>query len=74
MPKSSGDLRSPSSTPILDILHAGETVSTVLFNLHAEPGGFVFYFSVVPASRIGRSLPDWPRALSLKPDLNARQN
>jgi len=29
---------------------------------------------VAPVTWVGRTLPDWPRALSLKPDVEKRRN
>ena len=65
-------------TPILEFLHSGQTVCAVYLRitLRHRSGALQLGFetTVKPVTRIGRTLPDWPRALSLRPDLQARVN
>ena len=64
--------------PILEFLHSGQTVCAVYLKLtlHYRSGVLQLGFktTVEPVTRVGRTLPDWPRALSLKPDLDERRN
>ena len=61
-------------TPIVEFLQHGERVATVNVRLSFAGGAVRLSLHTVPATRLGRSLPDWPRALSLRPDLEQRQN
>ena len=61
-------------TPVVEFLQHGERVATVNVRLSFSGGAFRLSMRTVPATRIGRTLPDWPRALSLAPDLATRQN
>ena len=65
-------------TPILEFLHSGQSVCAVYLKLtlHYDSGVLCLGFetTVEPVTRIGRTLPDWPRALSLRPDLSERAN
>ena len=68
------DNTASSSTPIIEFIQHGQPVGTVNVRLVFAGGAVRISLHTVPASRIGRSLPDWPRALSLKPDLATRKN
>ena len=61
-------------TPVLEFVRYGERVSTVNARIVHRPGRLEVSVYVVPVTRVGRSLPDWPRALSLKPDVGERRN
>ena len=61
---------SPSGTPLFCFLLVGETVCTVNLHMHWRGRALHFELSAVPVTHVGRSLPDWPRALSLRPDLS----
>ncbi len=65
-------------TPILEFLHSGQTVCAVYLRLTLRYANGAlclgFETTVKPVTRIGRTLPDWPRALSLRPDLQTRVN
>ena len=63
-----------SETPIVEYVNRGERVATVNVRLTYCRGAFCLSLHTVPATRLGRTLPDWPRALSLSPDLNERVN
>ena len=69
---------SAPGTPILEFLHSGQTVCAVYLRiaLHHRSGALCLGFetTVKPVTRIGRTFPDWPQALSLRPDLNTRAN
>ena len=69
---------SPPGTPIFEFLHHGQTVCAVYLTLtlRYRSGALQLGFetTVEPVTRIGRTLPDWPRALSLRPDLSERTN
>ncbi len=72
---------SPPSIPIFDFFLAGQTVCLVYFCPkiiwdEAAPTLVRLDFDLVtvPVTRLGRTLPDWPRALSLRPDLSERAN
>ncbi len=60
--------------PVLEFVRYGERVSTVNARIVHRPGRLEVSVYVVPVTRVGRTLPDWPRALSLKPDEEARKN
>ena len=60
--------------PILGFLLFGETVSALNLHVRLEAGVIRFSLKVTPVTRIGRALPDWPQALSLRPDLSERAN
>ncbi len=60
--------------PVVEFVRYGERVSTVNVRLGCSGLGYSLSLFVVPVTRVGRSLPDWPRALSLKPDVGERRN
>jgi len=70
--------QSALGTPILEFLHSGQAVCAVYLKLtlRYRSGALQLGFetTVKPVTRIGRTLPDWPRALSLRPDLSERSN
>ena len=61
-------------TPVLEFVRYGERVSTVNVRMRKEGDRIKVSFRAVPVTRVGGSLPDWPRALSLRPDVEKRQN
>jgi len=61
-------------TPVLEFVRVGETVAVVKMKLEKVGLGVKVSFRGVPVTRVGRSLPDWPEALSLRPDLGKRGN
>ena len=63
-----------TDTPIVEYLARGKPVATVNVRLAYCAGAFRLSLHTVPATRLGRTMPDWPRALSLMPDLSARVN
>ena len=63
-----------ANIPIVEYYLQGECVSTVNVELSCGEGGFQVVVHAVPVTRIGRSLPDWPQALSLAPDLEENKN
>ncbi len=60
--------------PVLEFVRYGERVSTVNVRMRKQGDRIKVSFRVVPVTRVGRSLPDWPEALSLRPDLKTKQN
>ena len=68
------DNTASSSTPIIEFIQHGEPVATVNVRLCFARGAVRIRPHTVPTTRLGRVLPDWPRALSLRPDLEQRQN
>ena len=60
--------------PVLEVIRVGETVSVVKMRLEKKGLGVKVSFRGVPVTRVGRTLPDWPEALSLRPDLEKRGN
>ncbi len=62
-------------TPIVEyVTKASGTVATVNVRLAYCAGSFRLSLHTVPATRVGRTMPDWPRALSLRPDLSEKKN
>ena len=52
----------------------GERKGVVKLKIEYRRGGFHVSVGVDGATRVGRALPDWPEALSLRPDLKKREN
>ena len=67
-------VRRVRDTPVVEILANGESVGVVNARIEHHPGRLEVSVFVVPATRIGRTLPDWPRVLSLRPDMDERTN
>ena len=67
-------VRRVRDTPVVEILANGESVGVVNARIEHRPGRLEVLIYAVPVTRIGRTLPDWPRALSLKPDVGKRRN
>ena len=61
-------------TPVVELIMNGERVSTFNARIEHRPGRLEVSVYAVPVTRIGRTLPDWPRALSLKPEVMERRN
>ena len=54
------------SVPIVEFVSRGRVVSTVNVNMTTSGDVIRIGLSVEPSTRVGRPLPDWPEALSLR--------
>ena len=61
-------------TPVVELIMNGESVGLVNARIEHRPGRLEVSVYTVPVTRIGRTLPDWPEALSLRPDVEERRN
>ena len=66
--------RQVREVPVVEFISNGERVGTVNARIEHRPGRFEVSVFTVPVTRVGRTLPDWPEALSLKPDSEKRRN
>ena len=62
------------SVALMEIWEHGERKGVVKMKVEYRGGGFHVGVVVEGATRVGRALPDWPEALSLRPDLGKRGN
>ena len=61
-------------TPVVEFIFNGDRVGAVNARIEHRPGRLEVSVYTVPVTRIGRTLPDWPEALSLRPDVENRKN
>lgn len=72
--KCSAEQAAPVRVPVVEFVEAGSVVSVVSVEMSATPDTIDLTIHVTPVTRIGRALPDWPEALSLRPRLSRRCN
>ena len=60
--------------PLMEFWMHGEKKGVLKMRIEYRRGGFHVAVVGEGATRVGRSLPDWPEALSLRPDVGKRRN
>lgn len=68
------ETRERVSTPIIEFVNDNHVVSTLNVTLSERGNTIIIDLDVVPSTRVGRPLPDWPKALSLRGDPDQRRN